>query len=136
MQTYEFKAEIPSGGSGAVTFNITSGSSIFDKENIVSKFFRNGANIYPSMEALKIFGEGQYLVEFNVDGGTEDDMAQISIGGITETADVFADGVGIAEICLTKEEIEGLTETDSITVLCGKTVSNITLKKVGDLKNN
>lgn len=136
MQTYEFKAEIPSGGSGAVTFNITSGSSIFDKENIVSKFFRNGANIYPSMEALKIFGEGQYLVEFNVDGGTEDDMAQISIGGITETADVFADGVGIAEICLTKEDIEGLTETDSITVLCGKTVSNITLKKVGDLKNN
>ena len=136
MQSYEFKAAIPYGSGGTVTFNITSDGSIFDKENIATMFFKNGANIYPSIEALKNFGEGQYLAEFNVDGGTETDTAQISIGGVTEKADVFADGTGIAEICLTKEDIEGFTENDDITVECDKTVSNITLIKVGDIKNN
>lgn len=132
MQTYEFKAAIPSGGTGMVTFNITSGSSIFDKENIAARFYKNGANIYPSTEALKNFGEGQYLAEFDVDGGTEEDKAEISIGGVTETADIFADGKGLAEISLTKADIEGLTAADEITVKCDKTVSNITLRKVGD----
>lgn len=134
MQSYEFKAAIPRGSSGMVTFNITSGSSIFDKENIATMFFKNGANIYPSIEALKSFGAGQYLAEFNVDGGTDTDKAEISIGGVTEAADVFTGGAGLAEIYLTKEDIEGFTAADEITVKCDKAVSNITLRKVGDLR--
>lgn len=132
FQSYEFKGAVPGGSSGMVTFNITSGSSVFDKENIATMFFKNGANIYPSIEALKSFGEGQYLAEFNVDGGTDTDKAEISIGGVTETANVFNGGAGLAEIRLTKEDIEGLTKTDEITVKCDKAVSNITLRKVGD----
>ena len=122
--------------SGLLTFDMTSGGkSVFDRENIVTMFHKDGANLYPSIDALKAFGAGQYLVEFDVAGGTDGDTATVAIGDVTETADVFSSGVGLSEIHLTGEDIQRLSDTDKITVNCSKTVSNITIKKVGSVKN-
>lgn len=133
INAFSFAGEIPSGAGGLMTFDmIKDGSSIFDKQNIVTKFYKNGTNVYPSIEALKSFGAGQYLVEFDVAGAARGDTAEVSIGGVSETADVFPDGTGVAEIHLTDEDIEGLSGTDEITVSSPETVSNITVKKISN----
>lgn len=133
INSFSFEGEIPANAGGFMTFDMISGrASIFDKENNVTMFYKNGANVYPSVETLKSFGAGQYLAEFDVENGADTDTAEVSIGSVTQTADVFSDGTGIAEIYLTAEDIEGLADTDNITVICAKAVSNITLKKVGN----
>lgn len=133
VNALSFEGVIPMNADGPMTFDMTyGGESIFDRENIVTMFSRNGANVYPSIEALRSFGAGRYLAEFDVAGGAAGDKATISIGGASEEAEVFAGGIGIAEIYLSEEDIEKLADTDEITVICGKSVGNITLKKVGN----
>ena len=135
FNSFTFKGKIPTNADGLMTLDITTGGeSVFDRENIVTMFYKGGANVYPSIDALKAFGAGQYLVEFDVADGADGDTAVVSVGGVTETADVFSNGTGIAEIRLTDGDIQQLSGTDEITVSCGKTVSSITVKKVGSLK--
>lgn len=133
VNSFSLEGEIPTNAEGFLTFDIISGAeSIFDRENNITMFYKGGANLYPSIDALKNFGEGHYLVEFDVADGGDKDEAVVSIGAVNEKADVFSNGIGIAEIYLTNENIKRLSQSDKITVSCGKAVSNITLKKVAD----
>ena len=136
VNSFSFEGTIPMNALGLLTFDMTCGGrSVFDRENIVTMFYKDGANVYPSIDALKAFGAGQYLVEFDVAGGVDGDTAVVSVGDVTETADVFSNGTGVCEIHLTGEDIQRLSDTDTIKVNCGKIVSNITIKKVGNVKN-
>ncbi len=130
---YVFKGAMPAGSKGDITFDITKGfGSIFEKEYLISPLYINGNNIYPSTEALKSFGAGRYLVEFDVDGGTAEDTARVVIGGVTADAEMFDGGVGIAEVVISASDVSGITDSDKITVECDKTVSNITVKKTAE----
>lgn len=133
VQRFVLGGTIPSSGGSSLAFDITENNrTIFEKEYTISKLFINGNNIYPSTEAFKYFGAGQYLVEFTVDGGTAEDTAEVSIGRVNADGEVFEKGVGFAEITLTAEDIERLSDTDVLTIDCEKTVSDITVKKVGN----
>ena len=130
---YVFKGVMPAGSKGDITFDITKGfGSIFEKEYLISPLYINGNNIYPSTEALKSFGAGRYLVEFDVDGGTAEDTARVVIGGVTADAEMFDGGAGIAEVVISASDVSGITDSDKITVECDKTVSNITVKKTAE----
>ena len=101
------------------------GEIISERKQAIAKFYANGVNIISSdlqvKEALKLFGGGEYLVEFD----TDLEMVKTTIGNVSTNSIS-----GICEILLTDEDIASLI--DDAVIEFDSEVSNVTLRKVAD----
>ena len=97
------------------------------------RFFANGVNIMREAadefaDILKLFGEGTYLVEFDVSGAAEGEKITVSCSGSSTSVTADGDGTYQAEL-----EIENVSATAEL-VISAKTaqISNITMKKTAN----
>ncbi len=97
------------------------------------RFFANGVNIMREAadefaDVLGLFGEGIYLVEFDVSGAAEGEKITVSCSGSSTSVTTDGDGTYQAEF-----EIENVSDTAEL-VVSAKTaqISNITMKKTAN----
>ncbi len=136
-QTIIVKSAVPTRvDSGYINLSMVYAWSqeMFDKEYLLFPNFTDGYNIYPSTEALKIYGEGIYLVEFSVEGGTENDTATVRIGAVEIQADISAEGKAVAEVTLKENDIKSVTDDPLLSVECSKEIGDITVRRIADIQ--
>lgn len=120
-------------GNSAVVIYVVDESENIVSERVhnIGKFSKNGVNIYGKnlRDALDIFGEGDYLIEF--DANTEARTAEIRLGN-AETTAAIADGYGAGVISIDKTAISQISNNEQIVITGADEIKNITLKKTAD----